>query len=124
MFEKVVQVGLFFDFYGKLLSIRQYESIELYYIHDLTLSEIGEQLDISRQGVYDLIKRAEASLYKYEKTLGLVEKFEDNRIKTKELKRLLEKLKDLVDINKDNKAIFENINIIMEQLLENNQEVR
>ncbi|MBS4536077.1 DNA-binding protein [Clostridium sp. D2Q-14] len=124
MFEKVVEIGLLFDFYGKLLSTKQYQSIELYYIHDLTLSEIGEQLNISRQGVYDLIKRAEVSLYKYEKTLGLVEKFENNRLKIKELKFLLEKLKELVNINDENKTIFENINLIIEQLLKNNQEVR
>ncbi|MBS4539770.1 DNA-binding protein [Clostridium sp. D2Q-11] len=124
MFEKVVEIGLLFDFYGKLLSSKQYQAIELYYIHDLTLTEIGEQLNISRQGSYDLVKRAESILYKYEETLGLVKKFENNRFKTKELKVLLEELKHSVTINKDNKDIFENITKILEQLLENNQEVR
>lgn len=124
MFEKIVEIGLLFDFYGKLLSNKQYQAIELYYIHDLTLSEIGEQLKISRQGAYDLVKRAENILYKYEETLGLVKKFENNRHKTKELKILLDKLKNSTDINNENREIFEKVNIIIQQLLENNQEVR
>ena len=57
------------------LSERQYTAIELYYIHDLSLAEIGEELNISRQSVYDTLKRAEENLYEYEETLGLVKKF-------------------------------------------------
>src|SRR5690554_6935735 len=73
--EKLVEVGILFDFYGKLLSKKQFLAIELYYIHDLSLAEIGNELGITRQGVYDILKRAEEKLYKYEKKLGLVEKF-------------------------------------------------
>lgn len=73
--EKLVEVGILFDFYGKLLSNKQYQAIELYYIHDLSLSEIGEELSITRQGVFDTLKRSEQKLYHYEETLGLVEKF-------------------------------------------------
>jgi len=118
MFEKIVEIGLLFDFYGKLLSARQFQAIELYYIHDLTLTEIGEQLEISRQGAYDLVKRAESVLYKYEDTLGLVKRFEINRKKAEELNYLLYKLKNNSDIiNGENKEIFEDINSIVKQLL-------
>ncbi|WP_130806905.1 YlxM family DNA-binding protein [Senegalia massiliensis] len=118
MFEKIVEIGLLFDFYGKLLSSRQFQAIELYYIHDLTLTEIGEQLEISRQGAYDLVKRAESVLYKYEDTLGLVKRFEINRKKAEELNYLLYKLKNNSDIiNSENKEIFEDINGIVKQLL-------
>ncbi|NBI06852.1 YlxM family DNA-binding protein [Senegalia massiliensis] len=118
MFEKIVEIGLLFDFYGKLLSSRQFQAIELYYIHDLTLTEIGEQLEISRQGAYDLVKRAESVLYKYEDTLGLVKRFEINRKKTEELNCLLYRLKNSSDIiNSENKEIFEEINGIVKQLL-------
>lgn len=92
MFEKIVEIGLLFDFYGKLLSSKQFTAIELYYIHDLSLSEVGEQLEISRQGVHDLIKRGENKLYKYEKTLGLVEKFTDNKRKLEEILKYIEKI--------------------------------
>ncbi|CCQ97462.1 conserved hypothetical protein [[Clostridium] ultunense Esp] len=47
MFERIVEVGILFDFYGKLLSERQFTAIELYYVHDLSLAEIGEELGIS-----------------------------------------------------------------------------
>ncbi|MGO1367891.1 MAG: YlxM family DNA-binding protein [Senegalia sp. (in: firmicutes)] len=124
MFEKVVEIGLLFDFYGKLLSLRQFQAIELYYIHDLTLTEIGEQLEISRQGAYDLVKRAEGFLYKYEDTLGLVERFELNRKKAQELRILLQKLKtDSNIINDENKKTFDEIDLIIKQLL-GNQEVK
>lgn len=83
MFEKIVEIGLLFDFYGKLLNDKQYSAIEFYYIHDLSLSEIGELLGISRQGVHDLLKRSESKLFAYEEKLGLVKKFSDNKIKVK-----------------------------------------
>lgn len=78
MIEKIIEVGILFDFYGRLLSSRQYSIIESFYLHDLSLSEIAEELKISRQGVFDTLKRAEANLFKYEEKLGLVEKFKKN----------------------------------------------
>lgn len=98
MFEKIVEIGLLFDFYGKLLSSKQYTAIELYYIHDLSLSEIGEQMNISRQGVHDLIKRSENKLYKYEKTLGLVDKFDYNKNRLKEILVYINKIEEQGDI--------------------------
>lgn len=85
MVEKLVEIGILFDFYGKLLSERQCTTIELYYIHDFSLTEIGEEMKISRQGVYDTLKRAEQKLYQYENTLGLVKKF---NYKDKEIDRI------------------------------------
>ena len=125
MFEKIVEVGILFDFYGKLLSDKQYNIVELYYINDLSLSEIGEQLQISRQGVYDILKRAEKSLYTYEDKLRLVEKFNQNNTKIEEI------LKYTNDViieceKKDLKNISSNINEIKKivcQILKNNQEV-
>ena len=98
MFEKIVEIGLLFDYYGGLLSEKQYMTIELYYIHDLSLSEIGEQLNISRQGVYDTLKRAENHLYLYEDKLGLVKKFDINRDKIKEILRYTNKITDEINI--------------------------
>lgn len=77
MFRKIVEVGILFDFYGNLLSKNQYTVIEHYYIHDLSLSEIGEEIGITRQGVYDTLKRAENNLYEFEKDLGLVKRFKN-----------------------------------------------
>lgn len=92
MFEKILEIGLLFDFYGKLLSDTQYTAVEDYYIHDLSLSEIASNLDISRQGVHDSLKRAEKKLYSYEEKLKLVEKFEDNK---KKIRNVIEYIDDL-----------------------------
>lgn len=73
--EKNVEVALFYDIYGKMLTAKQAESIELYYNDDLSLGEIADILGISRQGVRDNIKRAEALLYDYEDKLGIAQRF-------------------------------------------------
>lgn len=124
MFEKIVKIGLLFDFYGKLLSDKQYLAIELYYIHDLTLSEVGQQLKISRQGAYDLVKRAEKQLFIYEEKLGLVKKFQDKNDKVKELKLLLDKIKNNTDIQDENSRLINDIYIIIQEILDNDQEGR
>lgn len=69
--EKNLEIGLLLDLYGKLLTDKQFEVLDLYYNDDLSLAEIAEQYDISRQGVHDAIKRGEELLVGYEKTLGL-----------------------------------------------------
>ena len=52
-----MRLAILFDFYGKLLSEKQYTVVDLYYNYDFSLAEIGEELHISRQGVYDILKR-------------------------------------------------------------------
>lgn len=126
MYEKIVEIGLLFDHYGKLLSSRQYSAIELHYIHDLSLSEVGEHLGISRQGVHDVLKRAESRLYKYEETLGLVKKITDNKEK---LKEILAYVDDICEINykEESNNIYENcrkIKSILLDILESDQEVK
>lgn len=101
--EKLVEIGILFDFYGKLLSDRQYQVIDLYYIYDLSLAEIGEEMDITRQGVFDTLKRAELKLYEYEDTLGLTRKF----IKIEDtLKDILQISAELKDYSKKNSLDF------------------
>lgn len=84
----MIEVGILFDFYGKLLTDKQYLAIKLYYMEDLSLSEIGEEIEVTRQGVFDLLKRAEAKLYSFEEELGLVSKFFVMNDKTKEILKL------------------------------------
>lgn len=73
--EKTVEIALLFSFYGKMLTDRQADTVDLYYNEDLSLSEVGAELGISRQGVRDNLKRAEAILYDTEERLGLVKRF-------------------------------------------------
>lgn len=60
------------DFYGVLLKNRQKEIMDLYYNSDLSLSEIAENLGISKQGVRDIIKRSENSLLDFDSKLKLI----------------------------------------------------
>ncbi len=73
--EHNVEIGLLFSIYRNMLTERQAESIDLYYNEDLSLSEISEHMGITRQGVRDNIKRAEATLFDVEKKLGLAKRF-------------------------------------------------
>ncbi len=64
-----------YDLYQRLLTEKQQMYFESYYFLDLSLSEIAENYNISRNGVYDQIKRVEQSLYDYEEKLNLYKKF-------------------------------------------------
>lgn len=125
MFEKIVEMGILFDFYGKLLSENQYTVVELYYIHDLSLSEIGEELGITRQGVYDSLKRSEKNLYDFENKLGLVEKFKNVSNEVNNILKYVKVIvKDAEDLN--NQEIVNNakaIKKLAEKIIEDNQEV-
>ncbi|EOD00962.1 YlxM family DNA-binding protein [Caldisalinibacter kiritimatiensis] len=124
MFEKAIEIGMLFDFYGKLLSNKQHNVVEFYYMHDLSLSEIAEQLDISRQGVYDILKRAENRLYMYEEQLGLVEKFNLNKYKVKHILKHINVIENQADKlgSDDIKDNTKKIREIVLDILESNQE--
>ncbi len=80
------------DFYGELLTDKQRECYDLHYNEDLSLSEMAEQLSISRQGVWDNIRRAEMSLSEYEEKTGLLERFDSIKEKIAEIKSACAKL--------------------------------
>ena len=75
MKNQTYRMTMLFDFYGELLTDRQKEFYELYYDEDMSLSEIAENYGISRQGVRDVIVRAEAYLTEIEDKTGLVKRF-------------------------------------------------
>lgn len=73
--EEFVKQSLLYDFYGDLLTRHQKEVYGAYVLDNLSLAEIAQEYNISRQGVFDLIKRVEATLNEYEEKLQLVQKF-------------------------------------------------
>lgn len=75
MLEKTVRINYLFDFYHALLTPKQRDYMEMYYLKDFSLGEIAENVDVSRQAVYDNIKRTETVLESYEDKLHLYEKF-------------------------------------------------
>ena len=89
MFEKDLKIGFLLDFYGDVLSERRRTVLDYYYNDDLSLGEIADEIGISRQGVRDLIKKAEEELYFYEEKLGLAERFRRTREQAEHLMELL-----------------------------------
>lgn len=70
--SKRLEYSILLDAYGGLLTDKQLEMMQLYYDEDLSLSEIGEQFGISRQGVHDSLKRSEQALDELEERLGIL----------------------------------------------------
>ena len=71
--KDVVRRAYLLDFYGPLLTEKQREIYEWYYQQDLSLGEISEFADVSRNAVFDLISRTDEKLERYERVLGLIE---------------------------------------------------
>ena len=71
---KDVSIALLFDYYGAFLTDKQADIFDLFYNEDLSLSEIGDHLGITRQGVRDSLKRGEEILLNMEKKIGMVRK--------------------------------------------------
>ena len=71
---KNLDIVLLADYYGEMLTENQRKFIEYYYSDDLSLSEIAQNEGITRQGVRDAVKRAEAQLYDMEAKLGFAER--------------------------------------------------
>ena len=85
--KKSLRVNRLLDIYGNVLTYHQKEIVSLYYQMDSSLSEISEQLNISRNGVYDAIKKSVLILEKYEDKLHLLDKEEQLDIFFEEIKK-------------------------------------
>lgn len=88
---------ILYDFYGELLSDKQREYFEDYYFNNLSLGEISENEDVSRNAVHKSIKKVESELYNYEEKLGLYKKAEEldviaNEIKDEDLKERIKNI--------------------------------
>lgn len=85
MLEKTTRINFLLDFYQVLLTPKQRSYMELYYLEDYSLGEISDTFDVSRQAVYDNVKRTEKMLESYEERLKLYEKFLKRQTLIKEL---------------------------------------
>ncbi|WP_409305392.1 putative DNA-binding protein [Peribacillus sp. SCS-155] len=89
MLEKTMRINYLYDFYQSLLTEKQKSYMSLYYLDDYSLGEIAEEFDVSRQAVYDNIKRTEAMLEEYEAKLLLFQKFQERNNLIAEIKELI-----------------------------------
>ena len=90
MLEKTMRINYLFDFYQSLLTEKQKSYMSLYYLDDYSLGEIADEYDISRQAVYDNIKRTEAMLEEYEMKLLLFQKFQERTMWIAKMKELID----------------------------------
>jgi predicted DNA-binding protein YlxM (UPF0122 family) len=91
--DNVTMRSLLFDFYGELLTEKQKEYYDMHFNQDLSLSEIAEETGITRQGVWDIIRRADERLQDMERKTGLIEKYLKFHDLEKDTKKLLENIK-------------------------------
>ena len=76
----IVKIGLLYDFYECLLTKRQRTVLDMYLNENLSLAEISEEINITRQGVHDIISRTAAKLIEYEEKLMLSERMMKNKL--------------------------------------------
>ncbi|GIN61499.1 UPF0122 protein [Robertmurraya siralis] len=89
MLEKTTRINYLYDFYQSLLTPKQQSYMSLYYLDDFSLGEIADEYGVSRQAVYDNIKRTEAMLEEYEEKLLLFDKFQRRSKLLNEIKVVL-----------------------------------
>ena len=97
MEEGRLMQSMLLDFYGELLTDKQRECFDLHYNEDLSLTEIAEQLGISRQAVWDNIRRAESSMQSVEEKTGLIDRISQTQQALGRLNGLMKQLLTLTE---------------------------
>lgn len=114
MINKKIYLTRLFDFYGNLLTSNQQEIMDMYCNYDWSLGEISEKKDISRQAVYDTVKRSEEKLEDFETKLNLFNRFEKMRNNISAFKNLIED----IDHKTENEKIKDDIKQLKKALSE------
>ena len=103
--SKYLSISVLMDFYGELLTDKQKDTMELYYDRDYSLAEIAEDMDISRQGVRDFIKRGEKQLYEFEEKLEMVKKYNSIGHRLSNLEKIVLAMKSDTFLKNKEKAL-------------------
>ena len=111
MFEKNLEINYLLDFYGEVLNDRKRGVLELYYNEDYSLSEIADEIGISRQGVRDIIKKSEDELLYLEEKLGLYQKFKAIKASADELLSAVENADISADLKDRIKDFAESVRL-------------
>ncbi len=106
--EDILEVTLLFDFYSSLLTDKQRDIFDMYYNLDFSLQEIADELKISRQTVFDTIKRSKTNLYSFEEKLLLVNRHKKIKADiSKALENIEFVLKDFDETNSSFEKLLE-----------------
>jgi uncharacterized protein len=112
--EERIKISTLLDLYGELLTEKQKDILNMYYTEDLSLSEISEVTNTTRQAAFDIIKRCHKLLLDYELKLQLMQKYKD----LKAFKNnLLGKLESIKLSTEDSKIIY-SINAVKDEIME------
>lgn len=109
MKNQAYRMAMLFDFYGDLLTERQREFYDLYYNEDLSLAEIAENYGISRQGVRDVIVRAEAAMTEIEDKTHIIRRFQQSRQAIAAISQAADKLLQSIDRRSYSDAMLDEI---------------
>ncbi len=90
--EQFLYESILFDLYGALLTDKQQECLRMQLFEDLSMSEIGDALGISRQAVYDNIHRGEKAMEAYEQKLGLAARYRREQASLQDVSKLVSSL--------------------------------
>ncbi len=111
--EKKIEVSILCQIYGKLLTEKQYNFIDDYYNNDLSLSEIAENNNITRQAVRDVIKKGENKLFELEEKLLIMKKINDQE---KRIQSIIDELNKIKETSSD-KKIEKILNNVTKELI-------
>lgn len=112
--EKSVEIGTLCAFYGGLLTQKQQDALRLYYEEDLSLGEIADELETSRQNVHELITRSAQKLRKYEAALGSMKRAEET---AKQLKHALSLMESIRTANENDVSRLEEAGEIIRRII-------
>ncbi len=120
MKNQAYRMTMLYDFYGELLTERQQEFFDLYYNEDLSLAEIAENYGISRQGVRDVIVRAEGIMTDMEDKTGIIKRFHQMQ---KQLAAASEDLDKIISIN-SNKYFDRELDTLARQVKDTVEQIK
>ena len=110
--DKHIEISMLWQIYGKLLTEKQYNVLNDYYNNDLSLSEIAENNNISRQGVRDILMKGEVKLFEYEEKLAIMKK---TKKQEDQIQMILSQLSEIKD-NPTDKKIEKILNEVQKEL--------
>ena len=100
--EEKIKISMLLEIYGKLLTEKQYNLLDDYYNKDLSLSEIAENEDITRQAVRDFLKKGEKRLFEFEEKLKFMEK---NKVQEEKIDEILIEISKIENNFTDEKIV-------------------
>ena len=120
--SKNLEICRLLDLYGALLTEKQFDIMDFYYNDDLSLGEIADHYEISRQGVHDAIKRGDEALVEYEQKLGLLKAEQQRRDEIAAYKQLALDAFNECNAHRSFRSVAEKIVILLESFDEQLEE--